>query len=190
VVVPLVYLAVHFSSPGSPMNANGPNVDVSALLRVPKHDPFTAAERRAVHKLLRGFIATAVARHDVGASWQLAGPALRSGFTRKQWATGDNSVVPYPAARRGQGSWSSVQYSYRNEVGLEALVFPRRCSGYSVATADVEVVRGRDGRWRVNYWMVTKFHGPGSTGPVDSPSTLLEGPPNVHKLPGRRPGCR
>jgi hypothetical protein len=189
VAVPLVYLAVRFSSPGSPMNANGPNVDQSALLRVPKHDSFTAAEQRAVRKVLRRFIVTAVARHDVAASWPLAGPALRSGFTRREWASGDISVVPFPASRRRQGAWDRVLYSYRNTVGLEVLVFPRRCSGYSVATGDVEVVRSRDGRWRVNYWMVTKFHGPGSTGPVDSPSTLLEGPPNVHKLPGKRPGC-
>jgi hypothetical protein len=190
VLVPLVYLAVHFSSPGSPRNAEGPNVDESALLRVPKKDPFTAPERRAVHELLRRFIATAVARHDVAASWRLTGPALRSGFTRKQWATGEISVVPFPASGDRQGTWDRVLYSYRNAVGLEVLVFPRRCSGFSVATGDVEVVRGHDGRWRVNYWMVTKFHGPGSVGPVDSPSKLLEGPPNVHKLPGRKPGCR
>ena len=33
--------------------------------------------------------------------------------------------------------------------------------------------------------MVTKLHGPGSAGAADSASALSEGPPNVHKLPGK-----
>ena len=190
VAVPLVYLAVHFSSPGSPGNANGRVAHNLALYRVPKHVPFAARDRRSVHRLLRRFIATAVARHDVVASWPLAGPSLRAGFTRQEWASGRIPVVPYPVSRHGQGAWSLVQYSYRDEVGLEALLFPRHCSGYSVATVDATVVRGADRRWRVDYWMITKFHGPGSTAPADSASALSEGPPNVHRLPGRRSGCR
>jgi len=153
VAVPLVFLGVHFSSPGSPGNATGPNVDESRFYRRPKHVPFTAAERRAVRKVLTRFVGTAVARRHVADSWDLAGPTLRSGLTRKDWATGNIPVVPYPVARHGRGSWDVVQYSYRNEVGLEALLFPRRGSGYSVATVDTTLVRGRDGHWRVNYWM-------------------------------------
>jgi hypothetical protein len=186
VAVPLLVLAVHFSSAGSPGNANGPNVDESSLYRQPKHVRFTAPERAAVHRLLRRFVATAVARRDVASSWPLAGPALRRGISREEWAKGDIPVVPYPVSRHGQGAWSAVQYSYRDEVGLEALLFPRRCSGYSIATVDATVVRGRDRRWRVNYWMITKFHGPGTTAPADSPSALGEGPGNVHNLPGKR----
>jgi hypothetical protein len=47
-------------------------------------------------------------------------------------------------------------------------------------------VRGRDGNWRVNYWMITKLHGPGSAAAADSASAMSEGPPNVHKLPGKK----
>ena len=99
---------------------------------------------------------------------------------------GEIPIVPYPAAKHGQGSWDLVNYSYRNKVGLEVLLFPKAGSGYSVATAQTEVVRGRDDRWRVDYWMITKFHGPGATAPADSASALGEGPPNVHKLPGKK----
>jgi streptogramin lyase len=42
-VVPLVYLGVHFSSPGSAGNANGPYVNNDAFYRQPKHVPFAAA---------------------------------------------------------------------------------------------------------------------------------------------------
>jgi hypothetical protein len=185
---PLAFLGVHFSTPGSAGNATGPNVS-DPHYRTPRHVPFTARERRAVKRVLARFISTAVARRNVAASWGLAGPALRSGITRVQWAKGEIPVVPYPVAKHGQGAWNVVQYSYRNEVGLEALLFPRRCSGYSVATVDTTLVRARDGRWRVNYWMLTKFHGPGSTAPADSASALSEGAPNVHRLPGRKAGC-
>jgi hypothetical protein len=187
VVAPLIYLGVHYSTPGSAGNANGPYVNNDSFYRHPKHVPFTAADRRAVRKVLARFVRTAVARCDVGASWDLAGPSLREGVSRAQWHKGDIPVVPYPAARHGQGSWDLVDYSYRNRVGLEVMLFPRPRSGYSVASAQTELVRGPDGRWRVDYWMITKFHGPGSSGPASSPSTLVEGPPNVHKLPGKQP---
>jgi hypothetical protein len=107
-------------------------------------------------------------------------------MTRKEWSSGDIPVTPYPAARHGQGAWDVVNYSYPRKVGLEVLVFPKPGSGYSVATAEVDVVKGRDERWRVDYWMITKFHGPGSAAASDSPSALSEGPPKVHKLPGTR----
>ena len=183
---PLAYLGVHFSSSGSPGNANGPYVNEQAFYRQPKHVPFTAANRRAVRHVLARFIRTAVTRHDVAASRDLAAPGLREGFTKKEWQTGDIPVVPYPAAEHGQGTWDVVDYSYRNKVGLEVLMFPKPGSGYSIATVDTDLVRGGDGHWRVDYWMITKFHGPGATAPADSPSALSEGPPNVHKLPGKK----
>jgi hypothetical protein len=185
VAAPLIYLGVHFSTPGSPGNANGPYVNNDAFYRQPKQVPFRTASRHAVRRLLARFVSTAVARCHVADSWELAGPSLREGMNRKQWRTGNIPVVPYPAAKHGQGAWDLVNYSYRNRVGLEVMLFPRRGSGYAMATADAEVVRGKDGRWRVDYWMINKLHGPGSTAPADSSSALSEGPPNVHKLPGK-----
>ena len=187
VAAPLAFLGVHFSSSGSPGNAIGPYVDdADAFYNQPKHVPFTPGERQAVRRMLVRFISTAVARRHVVESWELAGPGLRTGLTRKKWATGAIPVQPYPVARHGQGAWSAVQYSYRNKVGLEVLLFPRPGSGYSVATVSADVVRGPDGHWRINNWMLTKFHGPGATAPADSASALSEGPPQVHTLPGKK----
>jgi hypothetical protein len=185
VAAPLAFIGVHFSSPGSAGNATGPYVD-DAFYKKPKHAPFTAEERQAVRKTLVRFISTAVARRHVTESWELAGPALRRGLTREKWASGAIPVQPYPVAKHGQGAWSAVQYSYRNKVGLEVLLFPRPGSGYSVATVSADVVRGHDGQWRINNWMLTKFHGPGATAPADSASALSEGPPQVHTLPGKK----
>ena len=156
---PLVYLGVHYSSPGDPGAATGPLVAGPEYAQ-PKNAPFTRASQREVRRVLHDFIGTAVVRHDAGRSWDLTAPSMREGFTRKQWNRGDMPVVPYPAADKGWGTWNFVEYSYKGMVGLEVLLFPKPGSGYSAVTADVELVKGRDGRWRVDYWMPKKFHGP------------------------------
>ena len=159
-VASLIIVGVHFSNPGNPGNANGPLVQEDNSQ--PKKAPFTKPDRQAVHKVLREFVLTAVDRQDVGRSWEISAPSLREGFTRKQWTSGDLPVVPYPTANRGLGDWSFVQYSYRGLVGLEVFLFPKPGSGWSAMTADVELVKGHDGNWRVDYWMPKRFHGPPS----------------------------
>lgn len=156
---PLIFLAVHFSNAGDPGNANGPLVNEPGN-SVPKAVPFTKADQQAVRKVLREFVLTAVDRQDVGRSWEISAPSLREGFTRKEWANGGLPVVPYPAANRGLGRWSYVEYSYKGTVGLEVFLFPKPGSGWSAMTADAELVKGHDGKWRVDYWMPKKFHGP------------------------------
>jgi hypothetical protein len=182
--VPLGYLAVHYSTSGSPENANGPYVS-DAFYRQPRHVPFTAEKRRAVSAVLAKFISGAVSKHDLAGTWDLAGPDLRQGITREDWIKGQIPIVPFAASKRGQGKWSLVNYSYPNKVGLELLMFPEHRSG-QLATVETDVVRGQDGRWRIDYWMITKLHGPGSAAAADSASALSEGPPNVHKLPGKK----
>jgi hypothetical protein len=161
VAVPLIWLGVRYSDPGNPENANGPTV---ADYAVTKDVPFTAGQRQEVHKVLKQFIATAVVRHNVSRAWDIAGPTLKEGVTRKQWDKGALPVIPYPALDRGWGNWSFVQYSYteakKHTVGLEVFLFPKPKSGWSAMTADVEVVRKPKGRWLVDYWMPKKFHGP------------------------------
>jgi hypothetical protein len=108
-------------------------------------------------------------------------------MTHDDWLKGQLPIVPFAASERGQGKWSLVSYSYANKVGLELLMFPEHRSG-QLATVETDVVRGKDGHWRVNYWMITKLHGPGSAAAADSASAMSEGPPNVHKLPGKKKG--
>lgn len=156
---PLIFLGVHYSTPGNSGAPTGPAVAETGYAQ-PKPSRFTKPEQRAVRRVLKDFISTAVVRREPGRSWDLTAPSLREGFTREQWSRGDMPVVPYPAANRGLGNWSYVQYSYTDSVGLEVFLFPKPGSGYSALTADVELVKGRDGRWRVDYWMPKKFHGP------------------------------
>jgi hypothetical protein len=158
---PLIYLGVHFSSGGDKGAATGPLVNEPGYTQ-PKSVRFTKANQREVSTVLREFILTAVDRQNVGSSWEISAPSLREGFTKKQWSSGNLPVVPYPAANKGLGRWSFVQYSYKGTVGLEVFLFPKPGSGWSAMTADVELVKGKDGKWRVDYWMPKKFHGPPS----------------------------
>jgi hypothetical protein len=82
-LVPLIYLGVHYSSPGNPGEATGPAVEEPGYAQ-PKPAPFTRQDQRVVRQVLRDFEATAVIRRDVGRSWNLSAPSLREGFTRKQ----------------------------------------------------------------------------------------------------------
>jgi hypothetical protein len=159
VAVPLIYFGVHLSDPGDKGAATGPAVNEPGYEQ-PKNAPFTKAKQREVSKVLREFVLTAVDRQDVGRSWDISAPSLREGFTKRQWSRGELPVVPYPAANRGLGRWSFVQYSYSDTIGLEVFLFPKPGSGWSAMTADVELVKGHDGKWRVDYWMPKKFHGP------------------------------
>lgn len=154
-----MYVGIHFSSAGDKGAATGPEVNEPGYTQ-PKPARFTKAKQREVSKVLREFILTAVDRRDVGRSWDISAPSLREGFTRKQWSKGDLPVVPYPAANKGLGRWSFIQYSYSDTIGLEVFLFPKPGSGWSAMTADVELVKGHDGKWRVDYWMPKKFHGP------------------------------
>jgi hypothetical protein len=155
--VPLAFVAIHYSNPGDPGNANGPEV---ADYVVPKNSPFTPAEKQQVRNSLKVFITGAVAGENPAQGWNVSAPSLKQGTTLKEWEKGEMPVVPYPAADRGLGSWSFVQYSYAKTIGLEVFVFPKPGSGYSAMTADVELAKQRDGRWLVDYWMPKRFHGP------------------------------
>lgn len=160
VAVPLVLLLVFDSTPADQGAATGPEVTTSGSAE-PEHAPFTRANQRAVRKVLHDFIETAVARRHVERSWDLAAPSMRAGLTRAKWARGELPVVLYPAAAtKNTGGWDAVEYSYRRAVGLEVFLLPKPGSGVSAMSADVELVKGHDGRWRVDYWMPNKFHGP------------------------------
>jgi hypothetical protein len=188
VAIPLILLGIHYSSPGNPGTATGPNVNEPGLEQ-PKAAPFTKANQRAVHRVLREFILTAVDRRDVARSWEISAPSMREGFTRKQWNRGELPVVPYPAANRGLGDWSFVQYSYADTVGLEVFLFPKPGSGWSAMTADVELVKSHDGRWQVDYWMPKRFHGPPAVAATAKASPKKQKPAKaapVHKAAGKR----
>jgi hypothetical protein len=116
----------------------------------PKHVP--AGPRRRAEALIAtmAFVRTAVVRHNVDASWDLATADFRAGYTRKQWDTGNIPVVPFPAA--GIGAWQ-VDWSYENDMGFDILLVPKQGSSLGAKSFMVELKRsGPGGRWRVANW--------------------------------------
>ena len=60
--------------------------------------PQTRQAAAAALETARDFLRTAVLRRHVERSWPLTSPKLRQGLSRRQWATGNIPVIPYPAS--------------------------------------------------------------------------------------------
>jgi hypothetical protein len=176
VAAPLGYLAVRFTTHAESTAPTGPNLSDQQLGQQEKRAPLTAAKKRQIRRVLAEFMSTAVARRHVADSWKLVGPNLRQGLTRREWSTGDIPVQPFPVAKRGLGTWQVLEYSYTNVVGLEVLMWPKAGSGESPLSADVELVRGHDGRWRVDYFLPKKYHGTPVAAPQPQPKAAKQRP--------------
>ena len=110
--------------------------------------PLSAADRRAIDAELDLFVGGVVARRDPLAGWALSTPHLRAGSTRAEWARGDVPVYAYPARGPQFHDWV-IDYSFRNSVGLELGVQPRRGAKVGNAAFDVDLKRV-GGRWLVD----------------------------------------
>jgi hypothetical protein len=63
----------------------------------PHRTRLTAAEKRRLLSSISLFVRTAVAREHPERSWPIVDPSLREGLTKREWASGNIPVVPYPA---------------------------------------------------------------------------------------------
>jgi hypothetical protein len=108
----------------------------------------TQAMRRGINATLDRFIPAAVGRRDPMVAWELAGPALRVGSTRQDWRAGELPVHPFPLGNERFHGWRPI-YTYRDRVGLDLLLHPRRGADVGAIAFTIEVVQ-RDRRWLVN----------------------------------------
>ena len=98
------------------------------------------------------FIKTAVARKNVGSSYDIVAPELRQGMTRKQWATGDIPVVYYPSGDIDRAGFK-VDRSYANEVVWEVYIVPKAGSGQKPTRFYIGLKRTDEkAPWKVFYW--------------------------------------
>jgi hypothetical protein len=126
------------------------------------------ADRQAINRTLDAFVASAVKRHDAGASYDLVTPQLRAGTSRAAWAKGSLPVYPYPARGTSFHDWT-IDYVLRNDVAFELMFQPGRGSKLDPIAFSGEVKKIR-GRWLVDsFYPAATFaaHGAKVVGPRD-----------------------
>jgi hypothetical protein len=110
-----------------------------------------------VRSTIRTFLATAVTRKHVDASWGVIAPSLRQGCTFKSWSHAKAlPVIPYPIADVDSTDYF-LDYASTREILLEVGVsappaLKMRPTSFQLGL--VPVSAGREKKvWRVNYWM-------------------------------------
>jgi hypothetical protein len=106
-------------------------------------------------KVAGRFILTAVARENLGESYDLVHPELRQGLSRKEWLTGNIPVVYYPAKAIEQARFK-VDESYPDEVILEVALLPKETAKIKPQVFYIglkKAGKGTAARWQVHYWV-------------------------------------
>jgi hypothetical protein len=101
------------------------------------------------------FIQTAVARKNLEEAWELVGPNLRGGMTRKEWITGNNPVVPYPLEVLDVAPYK-VDESFVDSALIEVALLPRKGATVKSQIFFLGLKRvgtGKNSRWLVDNWV-------------------------------------
>jgi len=123
-VVAAVAALVVFWPNTAPDEQQPPSNVAAPIEKEPKPVRLKAPDRKDALVVITHFLYTAVARKHVDQSWNLVAPELRAGFTRKQWATQDIPVVPFPV----QSARWRLEYSDERGVGFSVALFPTKDS--------------------------------------------------------------
>ncbi len=105
---------------------------------------------------IKTFIGTAVARKNLGSSWDVVSPTLKRGYTPKRWANGaDLPVVPYPGVDTKRVEYF-LDYASTKEILIEVGLAGKPGVSTRPVTFQLGLVRGQQGSahpWVVDYWM-------------------------------------
>lgn len=117
----LIAIITVFATRGNSSPASNPQVNT------PSHSGGGVASNKNVKaspkalQTARKFLETAVVRKNLAESYNLVGPNLRTGFTLKQWETGNNTVIPFPA-QNAKTTALIVKYSHPNDMLLNLVL--------------------------------------------------------------------
>lgn len=161
---------------GNTGRSNATPIDYSKpawVYHAPPHLSLTKKDRLQLFLTASRFVQTAVARKRLDSAWDMLGPEMKAGQTRKSWDTGFNNVVPFPAD--GIGSWN-INYSYQGDVALDLSLFHRgKGTSWSGKTFTIELKKDLarpDSDWLVVAWVPKGIGGGGTLSP-----TRNTGPP-------------
>jgi hypothetical protein len=164
-VVLLVYVGVHFANTG---RSNATPIDKTKkawVYKTPAHMRLSKRDRLELFDTSSRFVRTAVARKQLDSAWDMLGPEMRAGQTRKSWDSGFNNVVPFAAD--GIETWD-ILYAYEGDVALDlSLVSGRRnAAGWAGKTFTLELKRDpASHRWLVASWVPKGIGGGGTLSP-------------------------
>ena len=106
-----------------------------------------------IRSAIKTFIGTAVARKHLENSWGVVAPTLRSGYTQKQWASGnDLPVVPYPGVDMKHVNYY-LDYASTKEILVEVGLAGKPGVSTRPVTFQLGLVPAGGHRWLVDYWM-------------------------------------
>ena len=136
------------------------------VYKEPKSMQLTRRDRLDLYATSAQFVKTAVARKHLDEAWDMLGPEMRAGQTRKSWDTGFNNVIPFKAD--GIEAWD-VLYAYNNDVALDLSLFARGKGkeNWSGKTFTLELRRyaGHPHHWLVASWVPKGIGGGGTLSP-------------------------
>jgi hypothetical protein len=131
----------------------------------PTRIAFRTAKQQGVLQVAAAFVNTAVKRVHTEKSYDLASPALRTGFTRRSWAKGDIPVQPYPVSVAKY----DLKGSFSDEVWLQVAVFPDKAHKKSVVPTTFDLVLKPFGNGKARHWLVDSW---AHTGYLSVPSGI------------------
>jgi hypothetical protein len=141
-------------------NRNATPETVSTLpAQVPKTEASTpiSAEARTV---AGRFVLTAVARKNLAEAYDLVGPNLRGGLTRKEWLTGNIPVIPYPIQSLRLAPFK-IDYSHKSDALIEVALLPKQ--GADVKSQIFYLTLKKIGPAGKEHWVVDGWVPKGST---------------------------
>ena len=142
----VAFTVAYFGDTGTSQEA--PLSNEPAQLFAPRQQvPLDKEARRVAGR----FILTAVARENLGESYDLAHPELRQGLTKQEWLTGNIPVVYYPAKAIETATFK-VDESYPDEAILEVALLPKDSAKIKPQIFFIGLKKAGS-RWRVNYWV-------------------------------------
>jgi hypothetical protein len=161
----LVFVGIHFANTG---HSNATAVDKTKkawVYQAPGHMRLTKQDRLELFNTSSRFVRTAVARKHLDTAWEMLGPEMKTGQTRKSWDTGFNNVVPFKAD--GIESWD-ILYAYEGDVAVDLSLVSGRRNGSNWAGKTFTLELKRDPashRWLVASWVPKGIGGGGTLSP-------------------------
>jgi hypothetical protein len=166
VVSAVVVGSIHIGNTG---HSNATPIDHTRkpwVYREPKSMVLTKRDRLDLFRTSSQFVQTAVARRHLDDAWDMLGPEMKAGQTRKSWDTGFNNVIPFKAD--GIDAWD-VLYAYDNDVALDLSLVSRgkNENDWAGKTFTLELKRspGHPHHWLVAAWVPKGIGGGGTLSP-------------------------